>query len=58
MAVESEGELVELVVQMLGADSALIGAQKPPIEQRDHAMSAWGQVLLFWLMHLHLAAWT
>lgn len=29
--------------------------QKPTFEQRDHAMSAWKQVLLFRLLHLHLA---
>lgn len=30
-------------------------AQKPPFEQRDHAVSAWEQVLLFRLMQLYLA---
>jgi hypothetical protein len=33
-AVEAEGELVQVLVEMAGSDSTLMGAEKPPLEQR------------------------
>jgi len=37
-AVEAEGELVQVVVELLVADSALVGAQQPPLEQARDAV--------------------
>jgi len=40
-AVEAEGELVEVVVELLRADGALVGAEQPALEQRGDAVDAW-----------------
>jgi hypothetical protein len=39
-AVESKGELVEVIVQVVVSDCTLMGAQQPSLQQRDHAMHA------------------
>jgi len=44
-AVESEAELVEVGLHVLGVDAALVGAQQPPLAQRGHAMDR-GQQLV------------
>jgi len=53
--VESECELVQVIVHMLGAHSALVRSQQPSFQQRNHAMRARKQVFLLRLMALHLA---
>ena len=35
-SVESERELVEVIIQMLAGDSTLVGAQQPPLQQGRH----------------------
>jgi len=42
--VESEGELVEVVVQMLRADRPLMGADQPALQQRGHQVDPWEQL--------------
>jgi hypothetical protein len=37
-AVESKSELVKVIVQMLLSNRALVGAQQPSLQQRDHTM--------------------
>ncbi len=37
-AVESEGELVQVVFQLLPGDPSLMDAKEPPLEEGDHAM--------------------
>jgi len=39
-AVEAEGELVQVVVELLRADGALVGAEQPAFEQRGDAVHA------------------
>src|SRR5271157_465539 len=38
--VESKGELVEVIVQVVVSDCTLMGAEQPSLQQRDHAMHA------------------
>jgi len=54
-AVEPEREFVQVIVQMPCSDRALVSAQQPSLQQRDHAMCARKQVFLLRLMALHLA---
>ena len=37
-AIESESELVEIVVEMVGIDGTMVDAQPPAIKQSGHAM--------------------
>ena len=37
-AIESEGELVQVIIQMLLSNRALMSAQQPSLQQRDHTM--------------------
>jgi hypothetical protein len=53
-AIEAEGELVEVVVQVLVADRTLESAKEPALQERDHAMDVWKQVLAFRLATLDL----
>ena len=39
-SVESERELVEVIIQMLAGDSTLVGAQQPPLQQGRHTVHA------------------
>lgn len=39
-AIETEGEFVEVVVEMLVLDAALMGSHQPSLEQRRNAMNA------------------
>src|SRR5919106_3088054 len=39
-AVEAEGELVEVEVELAGADRALVGAEQPALQQRGHPVRA------------------
>src|SRR5512132_451157 len=39
-AIEAEGEFVEVVVEMLVLDAALMGSHQPSLEQRGHVMNA------------------
>ena len=41
--VEAKGELVQVVVQMCVTYGALMGAEQPAFEQRDHAVDPWQQ---------------
>jgi hypothetical protein len=63
-AVKPEGELVEIVLQMLIAYRTLMGAQQPAFQQRDHPVNTWQKMLAcgllalnkpFVLITLHLA---
>jgi len=40
-AIESEGELVEIIFEMRGVDGTMVDAQPPPIKEAGHAMDAW-----------------
>ena len=40
-AIESESELVEIVVEMVGIDGTMVDAQPPAIKQSGHAMHSW-----------------
>ena len=40
-AVEPEGELFQVGLQVAGIDRALVGAEDPPLEQASDAMNAW-----------------
>ena len=53
--VESKSELVEVIVQMSVCNRALMSAEQPSLQQRDHAMDARKQVFSFLLMALYLA---
>ena len=39
-AIEAEGEFVQVVVEMLVLDAALMGSHQPSLEQRGHVMNA------------------
>ncbi len=39
--IESERELVEIVVEMGGVDGAMVDAQPPPIKESGHSMDSW-----------------
>jgi hypothetical protein len=39
-AVESEGELVQVVVEMLVADRPLVRPYQPPLDERDHSVDS------------------
>src|ERR1035441_5371051 len=38
--IETERELIQVVVEMLLADRALVGSHQPPLEERDHSMDS------------------
>ena len=40
-AIESESELVEIVVEMVGIDGTMVDAQPSAIKQSGHAMHSW-----------------
>ena len=42
--IEPEGEFVEIVVQVLLTNRALVGSQQPTLEQRDYPMNPWEKV--------------
>ena len=44
-AIEPEGELVEVGRQVLGVHAALVGAEKPPVEQAGHAVHSRQQLV-------------
>src|SRR4030042_6562106 len=37
-AVEAKSEFIKVVVQLMGRDSSLVGAQQPPFQKRDSQM--------------------
>jgi hypothetical protein len=39
-SVEPESEFVQVLLQVVGLDGALVGAQQPPLEQRSHPVDA------------------
>jgi hypothetical protein len=39
-AIELKGELVQVIVQMLPSNRALVGASQPSLQQRDQTMDA------------------
>src|SRR4030065_217540 len=39
-AIEAEGELIEVVIQMLGADRSLVCAKQPSFQQRHHPVNS------------------
>ena len=41
--VESERELIQVIIEMLVADRSLVGSHKPPFEEADHAVNSWHQ---------------
>ena len=43
-AVEAEGELVEIIIQVFETDRPLMGAQQPALEQRDNPMDPWKRI--------------
>ena len=54
-AVESDGELIQVSVQMLLPNRALVRAQQPSLQQRDHTMYPRKEMLSLFLMALYLA---
>src|ERR1035437_10264876 len=52
--VEAEGELVEIIVQMLGRHCALVCFHQPAFQQSNDAMHARQHVFFFWLFCLHV----
>jgi hypothetical protein len=44
-AIESKGELVQVIVQMLRSNRTLVGAKQPSFQQRDHTMMSPEQLL-------------
>jgi len=42
--VESERELIQVVIEMLVADRSLVGSHQPPFEEADHAVNSWQQL--------------
>ena len=42
--VESERELIQVVIEMLVADRSLVGSRQPPFEEADHAVNSWHQL--------------
>ena len=52
-AIEAERELIEVVIEMIVTNGALMGAQEPAFEQRDNTMNPGQQVLAFRLAPLH-----
>src|ERR1039458_8051097 len=43
-AIESERELIQIVVQVLMTDRSLVGSHQPPFEQGDHLVNPWHQL--------------
>ena len=54
-AVETERELVEVVVEMIVTDRALVGAEHPSLQQGDYAMHPRQQMFAWRLVALRLA---
>ena len=42
--VEAEGELVEVVVEVVEADGTVVRPEEPTLQQRRHLMDPWQQV--------------
>jgi hypothetical protein len=43
-AVESKGELIEVVIELLGADRPLVRSQQPALQQGDDQVHSWHQI--------------
>ena len=51
-SIEAEGELVQVVIQMLPAYGTLVRAQKPSLQQRCHQMNSRQQLRRRFLLSL------
>ena len=52
--VESESELVEIVVEMILTGRSLMRSHQPSLKKRDNKMVAWQEVFTLRLSPLHL----
>ena len=39
-AIEAESEFIQVILQMLVADTALVGSEEPAFQERDHSVHA------------------